>query len=288
MALNNPINFFKTDEKNALLNKNKAVNKITTTSVTFVDKPNNTTKESIAANDATGDGAIFIEGKKVIQGVSVAEKQYLWDQIAAKELARYSATYVSVSNDTFTDFSCPKTELIFKFDALYDGVGTTKVTKATVNNVTATKAPETGRYIGNVELPASTTGYQKVTATFSFTNDNTGYKSVTCNASKTISHAAKSVIISTTKNQAPKDSDITSAAVKSEGIAGTRSFRTTANMDMWICTPSYVSYSTIKSGGFDVPFDAAIQVTVNGITYNCRRKTDTPSASTGTITMVIA
>ena len=86
MALNNPINFFRTDEATALTKKGLKVGTDTaTTAVTFVESPNNTSPDAIEANDATGDGAIFIEGKKVIQGVSVLEKKYLYDQLATKE-----------------------------------------------------------------------------------------------------------------------------------------------------------------------------------------------------------
>ena len=70
MALNNPINFFRNTETVALTKKGQTVgNNIATTSVTFVDAPDTSSKDAIAANGATGDGAIFIEGKKVIQGV---------------------------------------------------------------------------------------------------------------------------------------------------------------------------------------------------------------------------
>ena len=290
MSLKNPINFFRMSETDALKKKALTVpENIATTSVTFVDKPDNTTKDSIAANDATGDGAIFIEGKKVIQGVSVAEKQLLLDQLGEKERAKYSAAYVSVNKDTeFEDFMCSRNALTFKFDALYDGVGTTKVTKATVNDVTPTKTPEAGRYIADVELPASTTGYQTVTAKFSFTNNDTGYGPVTCEASKTISHQVKSVIISIEKGVTPSSISISGATNKVVGIKGEHSFTTTAGKDMWICTPSCDTYNKITSDGFVVPFDDAIQVPVNGINYNCRRKSDTPTDKTGTMTIVIA
>lgn len=292
MALNNPINFFRKDEQNALLTKDKTVGaNIKTTSVTFVDTPDTSSKDAIAANDATGGGAIFIEGKKVIQGVSVPEKQYLWDQLASKELAKYSAASISVTpNSNSWGFDTSSTDITFVFEARYNGVGIANVTSQTINSTAGTAVSDkTGQYSKVITCSASDTGKQSVSATFTFTYNNTGYGTVTKSASASWTRYAKPVIISTTKGVNPTQSDITGATTAfSSDIKGTRTFTTTAGKDMWICTPAYQSYSTIKSGGFDVPFDAPIQVVVNGINYNCRRKTDTPSASTGTMTIVIA
>ena len=292
MALNNPINFFRNTETVALTKKGQTVgNNIATTSVTFVDTPDTSTKDAIAANEATGGGAIFIEGKKVIQGVSVPEKQYLWDQLAAKELAKYSAASISVSPNSGTwGFDTSSKDITFVFEARYNGASTNKVTTQTIGSSAGTAVSDkTGQYSKVITCSASNTGSQSVSATFTFTYNDTGYGTVTKSASATRTRYAKPVIISTTKGVNPTQSDITGATTAfSSDIKGTRTFTTTAGKDMWICTPAYQSYSTIKSGGFDVPFDAAIQVTVNGINYNCRRKTDTPSASTGTMTIVIA
>lgn len=292
MALRNPINFFKTTEADALTKKDQTVgDNIATTSVTFVEEPDNSTKDKIAANNATGDGAIFIEGKKVIQGVSVAEKQLLYDQLAEKEFAKYSAASISVTPTSNTwGFDTSSKDITFIFEARYNGAGTTNVTSQTIGSTAGTAVSDkAGQYSKVITCSASDTGKQSVSATFTFTYDNTGYGTVTKTASASWTRYAKPVIISTTKGVNPTQSDITGATTAfSSDIKGTRTFTTTAGKDMWICTPACQSYSTIKSGGFDVPFDAAIQVTVNGINYNCRRKSDTPSASTGTMTIVIA
>lgn len=291
MALNNPINFFRTDEKNALLTKEKTVgNNITTTSVTFVDKPDISSKEAIAKNEATGGGAIFIEGKKVIQGVSVPEKQYLWDQLAEIEKAKYSAASISVSPNSGTwGFDTSAQDITFIFESRYNDKRIVCNTH-TVNGTNVDQAPGTiGRYQTTLTCASSVTGSQSITANFKFTYTDTGYGTATKYASASWTRHAKPVIISTTKGVNPTQSDIIGATTAfSSDIKGTRTFTTTAGKDMWICTPTCQSYSTIKSGGFDVPFDMAIQVVVNGIKYNCRRKTDTPSASTGTMTIVIA
>lgn len=291
MALKNPINFFKTDEKQALSNKNKVINSITTTSVTFVDTPDTSSKAAIEANSATGGGAIFIEGKKVIQGVSVPEKQYLWDQLAEIEKAKYSAASISVSPNSGTwGFDTSAQDITFVFEARYNGAGTNKVTTQTISGSAGTAVNgKTGQYSKVITCSASNTGLQSISATFTFTYNDTGYGVATKSASASWTRHAKPVIISTIKGVIPTQSDIIGATTAfSSDIKGTRTFTTTAGKDMWICTPTCQSYSTIKSGGFDVPFDVAIQVVVNGIKYNCRRKTDTPSASTGTMTIVIA
>lgn len=292
MALINPINFFKTTETVALTKKGQTVGEnIATTSVTFVEEPNNSTKDNIAANGATGDGAIFIEGKKVIQGVSVAEKQLLYDQLAEKEFAKYSAASISISPDSGTwGFDTSSKDITFIFEARYNGVGTANVTSQTIGSTAGTAVSgKTGQYSKVITCSASDTGKQSVIATFTFTYDNTGYGTVTKSVSASWTRYAKPVIISTAKGVNPTQSDITGATTAfSSDIKGTRTFTTTAGMDMWICTPACQSYSTIKSGGFDVPFDAAIQVVVNGINYNCRRKSDTPTDKTGTMTIVIA
>ena len=292
MALRNPINFFKTTETVALTKKGQTVGEnIATTSVTFVEEPNNSTKDNIAANNATGDGAIFIEGKKVIQGVSVAEKQYLWDQLAEKELAKYSAASISISPDSGTwGFDTSSKDITFVFEARYNDTSTNKVTTQKIGSSAGTAVSgKTGQYSKVITCSASDTGKQSVSVTFTFTYNDTGYGTVTKTASASWTRSAKPVIISTTKGVNPTQSDITGATTAfSSDIKGTRTFTTTAGKDMWICTPAYQSYSTIKSGGFDVPFDAAIQVTVNGINYNCRRKSDTPTDKTGTMTIVIA
>lgn len=292
MALRNPINFFKTTEADALTKKDQTVgDNIATTSVTFVEEPDNSTKDKIAANDATGDGAIFIEGKKVIQGVSVAEKQLLYDQLAEKEFAKYSAASISVTPASNTwGFDTSSKDITFIFEARYNGAGTTNVTSQTIGSTAGTAVSDkAGQYSKAITCSASDTGKQSVSATFTFTYDNTGYGTVTKTASASWTRYAKPVIISTAKGVNPTQSDITGATTAfSSDIKGTRTFTTTAGKDMWICAPACQSYSTIKSGGFDVPFDEAIQVVVNGINYNCRRKSDTPSALTGTMTIVIA
>lgn len=292
MALRNPINFFKTTEADALTKKGQTVGEnIATTSVTFVDKPNNSTKDSIAANGATGDGAIFIEGKKVIQGVSVAEKQLLYDQLSEKEFAKYSAVSISVSPVSGTwGFDTSSKDITFVFEARYNGVGTNKVTSQIIgSNAGTAVSGKTGQYSKVITCSASGTGKQSVSAAFTFTYANTGYGTVTKSVAASWVRYAKPVIISTAKGVNPTQSDITGATTAfSSDIKGTRTFTTTAGRDMWICTPACQSYSTIKSGGFDVPFDASIQVVVNGISYNCRRKSDTPTDKTGTMTIVIA
>lgn len=293
MALINPINFFRTTETDALTKKEQTVNKnIVTTSVTFVDAPNNSTKDSIAANGATGDGAIFIEGKKVIQGVSVAEKQLLYDQLAEKEFAKYSAASISVSPPSGTwGFDTSSKEITFVFEAQYNRAGTNKVTSQTIDSTAGTAVSDkTGQYSKVITCPASNKGNQYVSATFKFTDTNTGYGTVTKTVSASWTRYAKPVIISTAKGVNPTPPDIIGATTAfSSDIKGTRTFTTTAGRDMWICTPACQSYSTIKSGGFDVPFDVvAIRVVVNGINYNCRRKSDTPTNKTGTMTIVIA
>lgn len=289
MALKNPINFFRTTETDALTKKEQTVANIATTSVTFVEKPDNSTKDTIAANDATGDGAIFIEGKKVIQGVSVAEKQLLFDQLKDKEFARYSAKLVSMTPESGSwGFNTSEQEVTFVFEADYDGKATENVSSQTIGNAAGTPG-KTGQYSANIACGASDTGSQSVSATFTFKYTDTGYSEVTKSATKTWSRYAKPVIISTTKGVNPVQADITGATTAfSSDIKGTREFTTTAGMDMWICTPACQSYSTIKSGGFDVPFDDAIEVLVNGIKYNCRRKSDIPTDKTGKMTLVIA
>lgn len=297
MALNNPINFFRTDEKNALLTKEKTVgNNITTTSVTFVDKPDTSSKEAIAKNEATGGGAIFIEGKKIIQGVSVLEKQYLWDQLAEKEFAKYSAELVSVkAMATTTDFSCVDIPITFVFKAKYNSEGTDKVSSQTigknVGNEVVDAKPGTpvgnniGQYSSTIACKSSNTGYQSVSVTFSFTYGDTGYGRVTKTASASWSHQAMSVIISTnTGLTAPKSTDIVNATIKKVGVQNFKSFATTSGKDMWICVPKCDNYKqVVTEKGIEIAFTDAQEVDVNGTIYLCRRKSATPTDVTGTI-----
>lgn len=307
LLLNNPINLFLSNEENALLNKNKTVSvgdndTISTTSVTFVEVPNNKTKEEIEANDATGDGAIFIEGKKVIQGVNVLEKQYLWDQLAEKEYNKFDAQFVEATNSASSpvgNFECADKQITFKFKARYNKEGTTKISNTPTlivnkNSVRLTQDKTViGQYYATVTCPASTNGLQSISATFSFKGNTGSYGLTTKSASGSWSHTTKSVIVNTTGGLPPTAEQITSAESTYDNIRTTTSYKTTAGNDMWICTPGYVNtnytVSTPKAeGGFGIIFDAPKQVTVNGITYNCRRKQDTPSATTGTINMIIS
>lgn len=291
MALKNPINFFRTTETDALKKKGITVGdtSIATTSVTFVDSPDVSTLDKISANDANGGGAIYIEGKKAIQGVSVLEKQYLWNQLATTEKAKYSAKSVTVSPSSGSyGFDTGAIDVTFTFEADYNGTGTTKVTSQTIGGTAGTAVTgKTGQYSKVISCPASTDGSQSVSTTFSFTYDNTGYGSVTKTATASFARYAKSVIISTAAGTKPTQATITAATSTYTSISAMTEYKTTAGQDMWICTPNYVKYTGVTVGGFECPFDAAIQVTVNGITYNCRRKSDTPTAETGTIVKMI-
>ena len=272
MALNNPINFFRTDEATALTKKGLKVGTDTaTTAVTFVDSPNNTSHDAIEANDATGDGAIFIEGKKVIQGVSVLEKKYLYDQLETKEKARYSATSISVTPTSGSwGFDTKAIDVTFIFEAQYDGAGTSKVTSQTINSTADTPTAGTpvtgndGQYSKTITCTAAPNGSQSLTANFSFTYNNTGYGDVTKTASA--SFTAEQII---------------AAKVKLKGIRSLTQYQTTANKDMWVCTPGYDTWTSMTSKGFGVPFDREVTtVKVNDIVnYNCRRKSSIPEGA---------
>lgn len=284
MALNNPINFFRTDEATALTKKGiKVGTNIATTAVTFVDLPNNTSHDAIAANGATGDGAIFIEGKKVIQGVSVLEKKYLYDQLATKEKARYSAASISVTPTSGSwGFDTKAIDVTFIFEAQYDNAGTSKVTSQTINSSAGTPVTgNNGQYSKTITCTAAPNGSQSLTANFSFTYDNTGYGDVTKTASKTFTRHAYSVVINTNKGEKPTANQIIGATVKLQGIHSLTQYQTTANKDMWVCTPGYDKWTSMTSKGFGVPFDEEVTtVKVNDIVnYNCRRKSSIPEGA---------
>lgn len=289
MALNNPINFFRTDEATALTKKGLKVGTDTaTTAVTFVDSPNNTSHDAIEANDATGDGAIFIEGKKVIQGVSVLEKKYLYDQLATKEKARYRATSISVTPTSGSwGFDTKAIDVTFIFEAQYDGAGTSKVTSQTINSTADTPTAGTpvtgndGQYSKTITCTAAPNGSQSLTANFSFTYNNTGYGDVTKTASASFTRKAYSVVINTNKGEKPTAEQIIAAKVKLKGIRSLTQYQTTANKDMWVCTPGYDTWTSMTSKGFGVPFDEEVTtVKVNDIVnYNCRRKSSIPEGA---------
>lgn len=283
MALNNPINFFRTDEKNALLNKEKTVgNNITTTSVTFVDKPDTSSKDAIEANNSTGGGAIFIEGKKVIQGVSVPEKQYLWDQLGEIEKAKYSAASISVSPNSGTwGFDTSAQDITFIFESRYNNKPIICNTH-TVNGTNVDNVPGViGRYQTTITCASSDTGSQSITANFKFTYDDTGYGTATKYASASWTRHAYSVVINTIKGEKPTEEQIKNASVKLRGINSLTQYQTEANKDMWVCTPSYDTWKNMSSGGYPVPFDEAVTVvTVNNtVKYNCRRKSSIPEGA---------
>lgn len=284
MALNNPINFFRTDEATALTKKGLKVGTNTaTTAVTFVDSPNNTSHDAIEANDATGDGAIFIEGKKVIQGVSVLEKKYLYDQLATKEKARYSAASISVTPTSGSwGFDTKAIDVTFIFEARYDGAGTSKVTSQTINSTAGTPVTDNdGQYSKIITCTDASNGSQSLTANFSFTYNNTGYGNVTKTASASFTRKAYSVVINTDKGEKPTAEQIIAATVKLKGIRSLTQYQTTANKDMWVCTPGYDTWTSMTSKGFGVPFDTEVTtVKVNDIVnYNCRRKSSIPEGA---------
>lgn len=281
MALNNPINFFRTDEATALTKKSLKVGTNTaTTAVTFVDSPNNTSHDAIEANYATGDGAIFIEGKKVIQGVSVLEKKYLYDQLATKEKARYKAASISVTPTSGSwGFDTNAIDVTFIFEAQYDGAGTSKVTSQTINSTAGTPVTSNvGQYSKTITCTAAPNGSQSLTANFSFTYNNTGYGNVTKTVSASFTRKAYSVVISTDKGEKPTAEQIIASTLKLKGIRALKQYTTTANKDMWVCTPDYDTWTSMTSKGFGVPFDKEVTtVKVNNIVnYNCRRKSSTP------------
>lgn len=284
MALNNPINFFRTDEATALTKKGLKVGTDTaTTAVTFVDSPNNTSHDAIEANDATGDGAIFIEGKKVIQGVSVLEKKYLYDQLATKEKARYSAASISVTPTSGSwGFDTKAINVTFIFEARYDYAGTSKVTSQTIGSTAGTPVTgNDGQYSKTITCTYATNGSQSLTANFSFTYNNTGYGAVTKTASASFTRKAYSVVINTNKGEKPTAKQIIAATVKLKGIRSLTKYQTTANKDMWVCTPGYDTWTSMTSKGFGVPFDEEVTtVKVNDIVnYNCRRKSSIPEGA---------
>lgn len=289
MALTNPIAFRELSEANAKTTKTVTAGTSTAKVMGIVVSPD-TSKAGIAAG---GNGAIYYNGEKLVQGVSADEKKYLYDQLSSTYNNKYAVSVQSYS-PTSGQYSTSLTAqtVTFTVKTVHDGKNINKsssgakVTSITVGSTELTETSTAGVWTGTMSASASTNGSQTVSATVTvkFTGD---YGDVTRTANASWGKYAPFYFVSSTK--ANLATAIGSATANNKtSYAGTYSFKTTAGTDMWICFPSKWGKPTVKSGGFDVPFDAAMQVTVGNTVYNCFRKSTTPTAATGTMSIVLS
>lgn len=291
MSLTNPIAFRTLTEDKAKTTATVTAGSSTASVMGIVESPD-TSKANI---ETGGNGALYFKGKKFIQGVSADEKKYLYDQLASVYNGKYAvavASYSPTSGTYGTDLNTAKT-ITFTVTTKHNGKAINasstgaKVSSIKVGSTALTETSTAGTWSGTMTAAANTTGSQSVSATVTvvFTGDyGTVTKTVTPSWGK---YAPWHIVSSTAANLATAMSGDTSPYNKTS-YAGTYSFKTTADTDMWICFPSKWGKPTIKSGGFYVPFDTAKQVTVGGVVYNCFRKSTTPTASTGTVTIVLS
>lgn len=291
MSLTNPIAFRTLTEDKAKTTATVPVGTGSASVMGIVELPD-TSKANIQTG---GDGALYFKGKKFIQGVSADEKKYLYDQLASVYNNKYAvavASYSPASGTYGTDLNTAKT-ITFTVTTKHDGkainassVGA-KVSSIKVGSTELKETSTAGTWTGTMTADANTTGLQSASATVTvvFTGD---YGEVTKTTTPSWGkYAPWHIVSSTAANLVTAMSGNTSPYNKTS-YAGTYSFKTTAGTDMWICFPSKWGKLTVKSGGFDVPFDAAVQKTVGGVVYNCFRKSTTPTASTGTMTIVLS
>lgn len=291
MSLTNSVAFRTLTEDKAKATATVTVGTGSASVMGIVETPD-TSKENITEG---GNGALYFKGKKFIQGVSEDEKNYLHDQLASVYNGKYAvavASYSTASGTYGTDLNKAK-NITFTVTTKHDGKAINasstgaKVRSVQIGSAVLTETSTAGTWSGTMTAAADTTGSQTASATVTviFTGDyGDVIKTTTASWSK---YAPWHIVSSTEANLATAMTGDKSPYNKTY-YAGTYSFKTTAGTDMWICFPSKWGKSTIKSGGFDVPFDAAKQVTVGGVVYNCFRKSTTPTASTGTMTIVLS
>lgn len=289
MALTNPIAFRELNEANAKTTKTVTAGGATAKVMGIVVSPD-TSKTGIAAG---GNGAIYYNGEKLVQGVSADEKKYLYDQLSSTYNNKYAVSVQSYS-PTSGQYSTSLTAQTVTFTVKTTHGGTNinktssgaKVVSVKIGSTELTETSTAGVWTGTMSASASTNGSQStsVTVTVNFTGD---YGDITRTVNASWSKYAPFYFVSSTK--ANLATAIGSATANNKtSYAGTYSFKTTAGTDMWICFPSKWGKPTVKSGGFDVPFDAAVQVTVGNTVYNCFRKSTTPTAATGTMSIVLS
>lgn len=289
MSLKNPIAFRELNETNAKQQKTVTVGGTTATVMGIVVSPD-TSKTGI---NTGGNGALYYNGKKLVQGVSADEKKYLYDQLSATYNSKYVVSVQSYtpSSGTYSTSLTAQT-VTFTVKTTHGGVNINKsssgakVTSIAVGSTELTETSTAGVWTGTMSAAAATNGSQSVstTVTVKFSGD---YGAVTKTVTAAWAKHAPFYFVSSTK--ANLATAIGSATANNKtSYAGTYSFKTTAGTDMWICFPSKWSKPTVKSGGFDVPFDTAVQVTVGNTVYNCFRKSTTPTAATGTMSIVLS
>lgn len=114
------------------------------------------------------------------------------------------------------------------------------------------------------------------------------YNGATITGSKTVSAYYPKYYGSSSKS-ALASADITALTKQSitSSAAGTYNVAVAEGNYLWLCIPSTMTISTVKSGGFDVPMQTATTVTVTGKgDYKCYRSASTFKA--GTVNIVIA
>ena len=291
MALKNPIAFRELTEDNAKTTKTVTAGEATAKVMGIVVSPD-TSKAGISSG---GDGALYYNGEKLVQGVSADEKNYLYDQLASVYNNKYAVaidSYSPTSGTYGTDLNTAKT-ITFTVTTKHNGKAINasstgaKVSSIKVGSTDLTETSTTGTWTGTMTADADTTGSQSVSATVTVTFSGK-YGTVTKTVTPSWGKYAPWHIVSSTEDNLVTAMSSNTSPYNKTSYAGAYSFSTTVGTDMWICFPSKWGKPTVKSGGFDVPFDAAVQKTVGGVVYNCFRKSTTPTAATGTMSIVLS
>lgn len=200
---------------------------------------------------------------------------YLWNKISDTFKKKEASASISVSPTLFE--KGVSTTITVKWTSKLDGSETTADSCAV--SVGGTIISQDGSGNGSYSTTVTDTTACSVTSVISGT---------TKTASATATAVYPMYFGSSANSSLSSDNVLamTKQSIKSSP-SGSYSVAVAEGEYMWLCVPSTMTISKLTSSGFDVPMEAAVEVSVSGkTTYKCYRSSSTYVA--GTVSIVVS
>lgn len=219
------------------------------------------------------------------KGLTAWQEDYLARQEEAERSAKFTASLAL--SPTGTEFTGTAVEYTLTASARYDGRAVTPTVTPTSANLSGVAFTDgVGKY--NYAAPATSTGKESVSFTVKLTyTDSLGSIEKSASASQTRYAPIKFLSSATTPDSAAIAA-ATQKQVKS-AVKGDYSITFTKGEYVWVCIPAFLTATKFTSGGFGVPMEAPVTVTVKlgstDVTYKCYRTTGAPQTSPMSLTI---
>lgn len=238
--------------------------------------------------DRAGTVTLVREIKGMIDGKDSLppwQKDFLSRQEEAERLSKYSvALALSPGGSEFTGTAV---EYTLTATVKYDGKAVGATVAGTSANLSGTAfANGTAKYA--YTPPATSTGKESVAFSVKATyTDSLGSIEKSASASQT-RYAPIRFLSSASQPTGAAIAAATQKQVKS-AVKGDYSVAFTKGEYVWVCIPAFLTAVKFTSGGFGVPMEAPVSVTVpvgsTDVTYRCYRTTGAPQTSPMSLTI---